>query len=89
MEKDKKNKKEMKNKNSKLKQNCNISKVTDNVEFANKPFNDANKKKSNRDENNKKLMVAKPKAERPTFRFWQLKHYMRIGSNADFYWPFI
>ncbi len=53
MEKDKKNKKEMKNKNSKLEQNCNISKVTDNVEFANEPFNDANKKKSNRDENNK------------------------------------
>ncbi|MBT9139919.1 MAG: hypothetical protein DDT30_00491 [Dehalococcoidia bacterium] len=53
VEKDKKNKKEMKNKNSKLEQNCNISKVTDNVEFANEPFNDANKKKSNRDENNK------------------------------------
>lgn len=53
MEKDKKNKKEFKNKDSKLTQNCNISKVTDNVEFANEPFNDADKKKCARDENKK------------------------------------
>lgn len=54
MEKDKKNRKEFKSRDSKLAQNCNVNNVTDSVEFANEPFNDDNKKKCDRNENKKK-----------------------------------
>lgn len=53
---DKKNlgKKDFKNQRCKIAQNCNISDVTDNVEFANEPFDNLNKKKCSKDNNNNK-----------------------------------
>ena len=52
--KDKKlGKKDLKKGNCKLTQNCNVSDVTDRVEFANEPFDDVNKKKCARDKRNK------------------------------------
>ena len=45
-------KKELKKANCRVNQNCNISDVTDSVEFANEPFDNVNKKKCARDKRN-------------------------------------
>lgn len=55
MAKDRRLKKDLKNRKCKVAQNCNISDVTDSVEFANEPFDNVNKKKCAReDKDNKK-----------------------------------
>lgn len=55
MAKNKKNlsKNDLKNKKCSVAQNCNISDVTDSVEFANEPFDNVNKKKCAQDTDNK------------------------------------
>lgn len=56
MAKTKKNlcKQELKKNNSKLTQNCNVSNVTDNVEFANEPFDNSRKNKCAHDNDKNK-----------------------------------